>query len=142
MRTDLSFSVPKRLHVEAIAFESGGVAILASTEVPAARCPECGYPSRRVHSRYRRTLTDLPWAGVPVRLRVTARKLFCDNPRCRRRVFAERQRERWRISGSLWAAVPGRDWPHSWGSGRAATRCCAACGASPCTSITESAPEP
>ncbi len=90
MRTDLSFSVPERLHVEALAFESGGVAILASTEGPTAQCPECAYSSRRKHSRYRRALADLSWAGVSVRLRVTARKLFCDNPLCRRRVFAER----------------------------------------------------
>lgn len=84
------FAIPKQLHVEALAFDPGGVAILASTEASASRCPECGYPSRRVHSRYRRTLADLPWGGVPVSLRITVRKLFCDNPLCRRKVFAER----------------------------------------------------
>ena len=30
------------------------------------RCPACGRPSRRVHSRYKRQLSDLPWEGIPV----------------------------------------------------------------------------
>ncbi len=84
------FAIPKQLHVEALAFDPRGVTILASTEASAFRCPECGCASRRVHSRYRRALADLPWGGMPVRLRVTVRKLFCDNLTCRRKVFAER----------------------------------------------------
>ncbi len=90
MQTSAWFAIPQQLHVEALANDSGGVAILTSTEGHAVRCPECGYPSPRVHSRYRRTLADLPWGGVPVRLHVTARKLFCDNVSCRRKVFTER----------------------------------------------------
>ncbi|MDP9352879.1 MAG: transposase family protein [Chloroflexota bacterium] len=39
--------------------------------------------SRRPHSVYTRTLADLPWGGVPVRLRVRTRKFFCDEPRSR-----------------------------------------------------------
>ena len=50
----------------------------------------CGRSSRRVHGRYTRTLVDLPWGGVPVRLRVRVRKFFCDEPSCERRIFAER----------------------------------------------------
>ncbi len=53
-------------------------------------CPLCGRRARRTHSRYQRTLADLPWGehGVVVRLKV--RRLFCDNARCERRVFTER----------------------------------------------------
>jgi hypothetical protein len=29
---------------------------------PRARCPSCSRPSGRIHSRYQRTLADLPWA--------------------------------------------------------------------------------
>jgi len=90
MQASAWFAVPQQLHVEALAFEYGRVTILASTTGGAARCTGCGYPSRRVHSRYRRTLADLPWGEVPMRLCVTVRKLFCDNASCHRRVFAER----------------------------------------------------
>ncbi len=54
-----------------------------------ANCPLCGQLSNRVHSRYRRTLADLPCGGLAVRLEVQARKFFCGNPQCRRRIFAE-----------------------------------------------------
>lgn len=37
-----------------------------------------------------RSLADLPWAGIPVSFKVRVRKLFCDNPLCPRKVFAER----------------------------------------------------
>lgn len=90
MQPDAWFAVPQQLHVEALTFESGSVSILASVEGSVLRCPVCGHPSRRVHSQYRRTLADLPWGGVPVRLRITVRKRFCDNSGCPRKVFAER----------------------------------------------------
>jgi transposase len=52
-------------------------------------CPDCNCPSRRVHSRYPRTINDLPWRGTPVVIHWRARKFFCDNPDCHRRIFAE-----------------------------------------------------
>jgi transposase len=53
-------------------------------------CPLCTIPARRIHSRYERTLADLPWAQYRVRLQVRVRKWFCHNPQCRRRIFIER----------------------------------------------------
>jgi len=53
-------------------------------------CPTCGQSSGRLHSRYRRTLADLPWQGRPVALRVQARRFRCLNPACSRQTFAER----------------------------------------------------
>lgn len=55
-----------------------------------ARCPLCQRASKRVHSRYWRTLADLPCSGVPISLRVHARKFFCDNPDCIRHIFTQR----------------------------------------------------
>jgi transposase len=55
-----------------------------------ARCPLCGRRSRRLHSRYFRTLADSPVAGRAVQLRVQVRRFRCANPACRRRIFAER----------------------------------------------------
>ncbi len=55
-----------------------------------ASCPLCGQSSRAIHSRYDRTVADLPWANTPVRLSVHVRKFFCRNPACPRVVFTER----------------------------------------------------
>ncbi len=55
-----------------------------------AACPGCGAPSRRVHSRYRRLLGDLPWQGRPVTLEVQTRRFRCLNAVCRRQTFSER----------------------------------------------------
>src|ERR1044071_9237568 len=55
-----------------------------------ARCPLCGKRSKRVHSRYERTLADLPWGAYAVTVRLRVRRLFCRNARCERRIFAER----------------------------------------------------
>src|SRR3954463_9202835 len=55
-----------------------------------ARCPLCNRRSKRVHSRYERTLADLPWGAHAVTVRLRVRRLFCRNVRCERRIFTER----------------------------------------------------
>ncbi|HZO90819.1 MAG TPA: ISL3 family transposase [Chthonomonadaceae bacterium] len=62
-----------------------GLALLCSS----ARCPVCHRPSRRVHSRYWRTLADLPCSGQKIVLHVRMRRFFCGNRHCPRRTFAE-----------------------------------------------------
>jgi len=57
---------------------------------PRGRCPSCCRPSERVHSRYQRTLSDLPWATFQVRLEVRVRKFVCSNSACHRQIFTER----------------------------------------------------
>ncbi|MDP9475560.1 MAG: ISL3 family transposase [Actinomycetota bacterium] len=88
-----SFTVPDRLHVDAMSFDGNSLAVGCRLRGSEARCPVCGEASRRVHGRYTRTLADLPRGGVPVRLRVMVRKFFCDEPSCERRIFAERLEE-------------------------------------------------
>jgi transposase len=53
-------------------------------------CPLCGRRTRRVYSRYQRTLADLPWGEHAVTIRFDARRMFCDNTGCKRRIFTER----------------------------------------------------
>ncbi|MDQ5853157.1 MAG: ISL3 family transposase, partial [Chloroflexota bacterium] len=53
-------------------------------------CPSCAQTATRVHSRYVRTLADLPWAHLPVRLELQVRKFFCPTSTCPRRIFTER----------------------------------------------------
>jgi transposase len=55
-----------------------------------ACCPLCGRRSKRIHSRYERTLADLPWGAYAVTIRLRVRRLFCRNTRCERRIFTER----------------------------------------------------
>ncbi len=70
MHGDVSFSVPEQFHVESLDAGPGGLTIRVAPKDPGARCLECGGCSRRAHSHYTRPLADLPWGGVPVRLRV------------------------------------------------------------------------
>ena len=53
-------------------------------------CPSCGTVSRRVHSHYRRRVTDLPLSGRIVQLVVIARRFRCDTVLCGRQIFTER----------------------------------------------------
>jgi transposase len=38
---------------------------LTSTQT-LVHCPVCQWPTRRIHSHYRRTVADLPWAHIRV----------------------------------------------------------------------------
>jgi transposase len=55
-----------------------------------SHCPECLQESRRIHSRYRRSLSDLPWEGIPVRIELRVRRFFCDSEDCGQQIFTER----------------------------------------------------
>ena len=63
---------------------------LFSFTAPTATCPICAQSSPRIHSRYTRTVADLPWAGRPVRVMLAVRRFFCPTPDCPRKIFAER----------------------------------------------------
>lgn len=49
-----------------------------------------GQLSGRVYSRYHRTLSGLPWAGLLVCFQISVRKFYCANTGCSGKVFAER----------------------------------------------------
>ncbi len=53
-------------------------------------CPVCAVFTPRVHSRYTRTLADLPWGVTRVRWQLRVRKFVCTNAQCARRIFTER----------------------------------------------------
>ena len=83
-------TVPAGLVVSRMEVEPDRIAIFAAIRSTSAPCPSCGLPSRRVHSRYRRVLADLPWQGRPVSIVVEVRRLRCTTETCLRQVFAER----------------------------------------------------
>lgn len=80
------------LRVEALEFDSTPPALTftVTSIQPQARCPSCCQIASRVHSRYARTLADLPFGHLPVAIQVQVRKFFCDTVACPRRVFTER----------------------------------------------------
>ena len=55
-----------------------------------ADCPYCGQPSSRVHSVYTRNFQDLPIQDKKVTVVIGNRKMFCDNPVCKKTTFAEK----------------------------------------------------
>jgi transposase len=66
------------------------VTLTLQTRQRRVACPTCGRRAKRVHSRYERTLADLPWGAYAVSIRLKIRRLFCDNAQCKRHIFAER----------------------------------------------------
>jgi transposase len=66
------------------------VTVTVRAASPTACCPCCGTISKRVQSRYTRTLRDLPASGRPVHLVVQVRRFFCQRSICVRKIFAER----------------------------------------------------
>jgi transposase len=53
-------------------------------------CPTCGQASRRIHSRYCRHLSDLPWEGIPVGILLQVRRFSCGAEACGQHIFTER----------------------------------------------------
>jgi transposase len=75
------------IHLTATAKEITAVVETSAARVP---CPLCSRMSDRVHSRYVRSVADVPWHGIPFRLRLHVRRFFCDESTCPRAIFAER----------------------------------------------------
>ena len=67
----------------------GTVILYVSSNSGDATCPYCSHQSDKIHSRYIRTLFDLPAFGKVIHLRFHARKFFCLNDNCRKKTFAE-----------------------------------------------------
>ena len=86
----LSSLIPAGLIVESVTAEEGALVVSARSTIGRRACPLCSRLSGRIHSRYVRTVADLPCAGKKVELRLVARRFVCEAPFCRRRIFAER----------------------------------------------------
>jgi transposase len=81
---------PAVISLEKIIPQTDAITLVVTTRRPRVPCPECQRLSARVHSRYQRGITDLPWGEITVRLELQTRKFFCDNSECRQRIFCER----------------------------------------------------
>jgi transposase len=52
-------------------------------------CPYCKQSSQKVHSLYAKSFQDLPIQGKKVTIIIKNRKMFCTNPDCTHKIFAE-----------------------------------------------------
>jgi transposase len=82
--------VPNGFVVESAYLEGDKAVIAVRASGSVGLCPSCGTVSRRVHSRYRRRVTDLPLSGRIVQLLLIARRFRCDAVLCGRQIFTER----------------------------------------------------
>ncbi|WP_094515343.1 ISL3 family transposase [Brucella lupini] len=89
-RFRLSDLVPAELSVEAVHHGHDAIVVAVYGQSADCRCPECGTVSRRVHSRYPRSIGDLPCSGRRIELHLTVRRFVCTAAHCRRKIFAER----------------------------------------------------
>ena len=83
---------PNRSEAELVCFrqKDGAIEIELRAHQHSSPCPSCGQHSSRVHSRYRRTIADLPWAGLQAYILLQTRRFFCVDERCSRLIFTER----------------------------------------------------
>lgn len=93
MSIDRLLPDPAHLRTASLGVDANGIVITVEAIAPAGACPLCRRSSERVHSRYVRQLADLPWRGVAARLRLCARRFFCDTADCPRRIFVKRSTE-------------------------------------------------
>lgn len=54
------------------------------------RCPYCNTLNSKTHSVYQREIQDLPIQDKQVIILINTRKMFCTNPECNHKTFAEK----------------------------------------------------
>lgn len=80
----------KGLELGEVHIDGERIIISVSSKLSSSVCPQCGESTDRVHSRYFRKLSDLPWHGYQVTVRWQSRRFFCDQQNCAQRIFTER----------------------------------------------------
>lgn len=82
-------SLPADVVLEEVVLANQTLTLLLSSTRTTGYCPTCLQPSTRVHSRYTRTLADLPCQGRLVRFQLEVRRFLCEMSLCPRKTFAE-----------------------------------------------------
>ena len=81
---------PCGLVIERVDADPDRLLIVARPTAKTGECPSCGGVSARIHSRYVRSLSDLPSQGRPVRISLWTRRFRCVVAECSQRIFTER----------------------------------------------------
>lgn len=90
MRPQHLLADPTSIRLEKIIQHDSSLTLVVKATRAQAECPRCHRLSTRVHSYYTRTVADLPWHGVVVRLHLRTRRFRCKNSLCTKRIFCER----------------------------------------------------
>lgn len=88
--TDTILPDPTQLRLIALTTTSRGITAVVATKAAVVPCPVCGHLATRRHSRYTRSVADVPWHGVPFHLELHVRRFFCEQSACPRHIFTER----------------------------------------------------
>ena len=81
---------PCGLVIERVDADADRLLIVARPTAKTGACPSCGGVSARIHSRYVRSLSDLPSQGRLVRISLWTRRFRCVVAECSQRIFTER----------------------------------------------------
>jgi len=84
------FHFPAGITIDSIDPSANELVMRVACDFPSMPCPECHQPSARIHSRYQRTVADLPCAGRNVLLTLIVRKFVGGTPACPRKIFTEK----------------------------------------------------
>lgn len=87
---NLFIPIGSALQLTSATLASEHVTVVLVATASAVPCPRCLLSATRIHSRYQRTLADLPVVHLPVYLLLHVRRFFCDNATCPQRTFSER----------------------------------------------------
>jgi len=81
---------PEIIRLEGFVSESDVITVIVHSRQKQPCCPSCNEPSKSFHSHYRRSVSDLPWHDIAVRIQLNTRKFRCRNEVCRQKIFCER----------------------------------------------------
>lgn len=90
MNANTILANPDIIRLESFISEPNAITIVVHSKQKRFCCPNCNESSSSLHSHYQRTVSDLPWQSVAVKLRLNTRKLRCRNGLCRQKIFCER----------------------------------------------------
>jgi hypothetical protein len=130
---------PAEVQVEQLIAEADHITIVVRVFRPVFPCPGCTRLSCRIHSYDERRVADLPWNGIPMKIRLRTRRFVCDTEDCAQRIFTERLPEtaetyarrtvrmeqalRWLALALALAGAAGARTANGWVLGSAGTRC-------------------
>jgi transposase len=78
------------LNVLKVEKQGNKVFVTVKNKLNRSRCPSCHKLSKAVHSYYSRKVLDLPILGTECWMILMARKFYCQNKKCLRKIFSER----------------------------------------------------
>jgi transposase len=81
---------PTAVHLDAFVSGDNSITLRIHSIQEQSICPSCNLQSGSLHSNYLRSVADLPWHNVAVKLELHVRKFRCRNELCSQKVFCER----------------------------------------------------